>query len=178
LTLADAFDKAEELEKHAKQKVLAPTKINETSVDYMHSTSNRGNYGAQRGQSGGRGNKPQNQQRGGYNQNSNQQKGGSNSSPSASSSTLSNTGTKPQLEGTNYKGNTQRGRGKFPSSKGVTCCYCLQLNHFANDCREIIAKGHAIPVADITEGLYNADYFGEAAQEEVDSMHQSHHSKN
>jgi hypothetical protein len=43
LTLADAFDKEEELEKHAEQKALESTKIYETSVDYMGSTSNRGN---------------------------------------------------------------------------------------------------------------------------------------
>jgi hypothetical protein len=29
------------------------------------------------------------------------------------------------------------------------------LNHFAKDCRDRIAKEHAIPVADIEEGLYN-----------------------
>jgi hypothetical protein len=78
LTLADAFNKAEELEKHAEQKVLASTKINETSVDYMGNTSNRGNYGTRRGQTRGRGNKPQNQQRRGYNQTFNQQIGGYN----------------------------------------------------------------------------------------------------
>jgi hypothetical protein len=65
LTLSDAFNRAEELEKHAEQKALAATKINETSVDYIGSTSNRGSFGAQRGQAKGRG-KPQNQQRGGY----------------------------------------------------------------------------------------------------------------
>jgi hypothetical protein len=60
LTLSEAFNKAEELEKQADQKALAATKINETSVDYMGNKSNHGNYGAQRGQARGRGNKPQN----------------------------------------------------------------------------------------------------------------------
>jgi hypothetical protein len=82
--LAEAFDKAEGLKKHAEQKALAFTKNNETSVDYMGSTSNHGNYGAQRGQFRGRGGRPQNKQRGGYNQTSNQQRGGSNTSTSVS----------------------------------------------------------------------------------------------
>jgi hypothetical protein len=50
------------------------------------------------------------------------------------------------------------------------------LNHFAKDCKERIAKGHAITVADIEEGLFNEGYFGESAQE-VDSVHQFYHSK-
>jgi hypothetical protein len=37
LTLADAFDKPEQLKKLAEQKALASTKINETSVDYIKS---------------------------------------------------------------------------------------------------------------------------------------------
>jgi hypothetical protein len=36
---------------------------------------------------------------------------------------------------------------------------------------------HAIPVADIEEGLYNESYFGEPAQR-VDSVHQTYLSKN
>jgi hypothetical protein len=54
LSLADAFDKAEEIKKHSEQKALAATKINETSVDYIESTSNRGKFGTQRGQFRGR----------------------------------------------------------------------------------------------------------------------------
>jgi hypothetical protein len=53
LTLSDAFNRAEELEKHAEQKGLAATKLNETSVDYLGNTSNHGSYGAQRGQAKG-----------------------------------------------------------------------------------------------------------------------------
>jgi hypothetical protein len=51
VSLAQAFDRAKELEKHAEQKELAATKINETSVDYMSSTSKR-SQGAQKGQKG------------------------------------------------------------------------------------------------------------------------------
>jgi hypothetical protein len=65
LSLADTFDKAEKFQMHAEQKALASTKMNETSVDYMGSTSNYGNYGAQSGQFRDRGGKPKNQQRGG-----------------------------------------------------------------------------------------------------------------
>jgi hypothetical protein len=47
---------------------------------------------------------------------------------------------------------------QFSSSKGLTCWCFLKLNHCAKDCRERIAKGHAIPVADIEAGLYNKDH--------------------
>jgi hypothetical protein len=43
--LAQAFDRAEELDKHAEQKAQAATKINETSVDCMSTTANKSNQG-------------------------------------------------------------------------------------------------------------------------------------
>jgi hypothetical protein len=89
-------------------------------------------------------------------------------------SPLSYTGTKPLWGVSNYRGNTQRGRGNLPSTKGGTCHYSLKLNHFAKDCRDTIDKGHDIPVADIEKGLYNEGYFGETRQEEVDSTHHSY----
>jgi hypothetical protein len=58
----------------------------------------------------------------------------------------------------------------------------LKLNHFAKDCRDRIAKGHAITLADIEEGLYNEDYFTTPNepdnQNPVNSVHQNFNPKN
>jgi hypothetical protein len=52
VSLTQAFEVAQELEKHAEQKALEATKIYETSVDYMSTTAKKGNQGAPRGQKG------------------------------------------------------------------------------------------------------------------------------
>jgi hypothetical protein len=108
LSLADTFDRAEELEKHAEQKALAAAKINETSVDYMGSSHPRGNSNTQRGQFKGRGGKPQYQQR------------GNTSAATTTKNFQTSSSTKPLRGYSSYRGNYQRGRGNFPSSKGVT----------------------------------------------------------
>jgi hypothetical protein len=55
LSVAQVFNRAEELEKHVEQKALAESKLNEFSVDYMGNTSN--NRGAQKAHNRGRGKK-------------------------------------------------------------------------------------------------------------------------
>jgi hypothetical protein len=50
VSLAQAFDRAEELEKHAEQKALAATKINVTSVN--NTIARRGNKGANKSHKG------------------------------------------------------------------------------------------------------------------------------
>ena len=51
-----------------------------------------------------------------------------------------------------------------------------EINQFAKDCREGIARGQGIPLADIEEGLYNEDYFTNPreheAQNQVDLVHE------
>jgi hypothetical protein len=51
----------------------------------------------------------------------------------------------------------------------------LKINHFAKDCCGRKEKGHAIPLANIDEGLYNDDYFTTLQVSDpknpVDSMH-------
>jgi hypothetical protein len=177
LSMGDAFDKADELEKHTEQRALSAAKINETSVDYMGNTSNHDSNPNLRNQSQGRGGRSQNHQRRGYNQTSNQQRYNYNASPKATYNTQ-NTSTKPQPASTSYRGNNQRGKGTFPSHRGVTCRYCLKLDHFAKYCRGRIAKGHAIPVADIKDGLYNERYCGTNDPKEIENIVQSCKSKN
>jgi hypothetical protein len=62
-------------------------------------------------------------------------------------------GYTPNRVNNNSRGTSSRGKGNFPSSKGVTQQYCLKLNHYAKDCRERISKGNTTPVVDIEVGL-------------------------
>jgi hypothetical protein len=56
------------------------------------------------------------------------------------------------------------------------------LNHFGKDYRDRIAKGHAILLADILEGLYNDDYFTTPKeynpQDPVDGVNEAFNPKN
>ena len=185
LTIHDAFRKAQTLEKLAEQKKAQST-VADINVDYVGPQSGRGTNSSQnyRGQSrGGRG-QNQAQQGQAHTQNNNV----SNNNNSATTTAASQRG-RGQGRGGRGRGQNQRGRGnnqnansRFPSAAGKQCRYCLKYNHFAKDCRDRIAKGHAIPLADIEEGLYNDDYFTTPQdpnqQDPVDGVHETFKSKN
>ena len=64
---------------------------------------------------------------------------------------------------------------------GKTCRYCNKLNHFAKDCYLRKERGHAIPLADIEEGLFDDDYFTQADhpnQSSQDAVEEIYSSKN
>jgi hypothetical protein len=175
LTINDEFRKTETLDKLAEQK-KNQLKISQLKVNCIGPQSGRG-APANKGQSrGGRGQ---------FNNSNNQSVSNNNSYQSASSQRGRGNPRGRRSGRGQYRvsnNNNSANCRQFPSAAGKQCRYCLKLNHFAKDCRDRIAKGHAIPFADIEEGLYNEDYFTTPNETQnqnlVDSVHENFNPKN
>jgi hypothetical protein len=50
----------------------------------------------------------------------------------------------------------------------------FKIKSLCKDCNDRIAQGHAIPLADIEEGLYNKDYFSIPTDSETHNLEPSH----